>query len=475
MPPKRKPTEPTEPQNALALVRISDDPDERQVGVKRQEQDCRDLATRLGWNIGEVIVENDTSAYKTKVVKDERGRRRRVTLRPEFERALDLLNSGRNDGLIVYNTDRLARTFYDLERLIDIVSTGRAVVTSVTGSLDLSNDDGIAMARMNVTMANKSSADTARRVARAARARAETGAAKTDGFRPYGYDRDMTIVPEEAAVIIEVADRIMLGDPVRSIAADLNARGVKPMYADKWRNPAVKSIVRKPTVAGLRAYTPSNPSDAARHGTTYFEGTWEPILERQTWEILTELLENAGGTRTGSVRYLLSGIATCGACKAKLYVGTGHNGAKHYRCPECHKVTRSLAFVDGIVTEVVEGLLARDEVKAARARQSKRPMRSLVGLSALRERRRQILDSAGLFSPADIADMLKSVDDRIADLEERSAATFGAVTMPRAVEFADLALARQRMVVRALVTVEVLPAGRGRGLDPDGVRITEAY
>ena len=167
MPPKRKPA--TVPTAAVALVRISDDPDGRAVGVGRQEEDCRALAERLGWTIAEVIVENDTSAFSTRRTNDSDGLPVRVTKRPEFRRALKQLHSGRNDGLVVYDIDRLARQPRDLEALIDLAEVRDTPVVAVTGSLDVSNSAGRAMARVLMAMANKSSEDTGRRVARAAR------------------------------------------------------------------------------------------------------------------------------------------------------------------------------------------------------------------------------------------------------------------------------------------------------------------
>ncbi|MDQ3480180.1 MAG: recombinase family protein, partial [Actinomycetota bacterium] len=52
------------PVRAAILVRISDDRAGDAAGVGRQEKDARALAERLGWQVGEVIIENDVSAYK---------------------------------------------------------------------------------------------------------------------------------------------------------------------------------------------------------------------------------------------------------------------------------------------------------------------------------------------------------------------------------------------------------------------------
>lgn len=56
-------------------ARISDDSAGTRLGVKRQIQDCRQLAELRGWEIGGEYVDNDISAYAARVV------------RPEFETA----------------------------------------------------------------------------------------------------------------------------------------------------------------------------------------------------------------------------------------------------------------------------------------------------------------------------------------------------------------------------------------------------
>jgi hypothetical protein len=47
------------------------------------------------------------------------------------------------------------------------------------------------------------------------------------GKRPYAYAKDgVTIVPQERDVLLEMAERIIRGESYRSIALDLNRRGI---------------------------------------------------------------------------------------------------------------------------------------------------------------------------------------------------------------------------------------------------------
>ena len=79
---------------AVLLVRISDDKANDQLGIARQEADCRALARQLGWEVLEVVPENDTSAFKRKRIQLPDGTTALRTVRPGFRRVLDMLSAG---------------------------------------------------------------------------------------------------------------------------------------------------------------------------------------------------------------------------------------------------------------------------------------------------------------------------------------------------------------------------------------------
>ena len=119
----------------ISSDRDKDTADEGQ-GVERQEEDCRALADRLGWNITAVYTDNDLSAYTGKI-------------RPGFEAMLDGIKRGEFDGLITWNTDRLIRRMDDLERLIEACDAADVTIKSVTsGELDVSTANGKMLARI---------------------------------------------------------------------------------------------------------------------------------------------------------------------------------------------------------------------------------------------------------------------------------------------------------------------------------------
>ncbi|MFE2989979.1 recombinase family protein [Streptomyces sp. NPDC059262] len=89
-------------------TRISRDDEGDAMGVARQQQDCERLADLRSWQAVKAYEDNDVSAFKRNVVRDE------------FELMLNDLRAGLIDGIVAYDLDRLARQPRDLERLIEI-------------------------------------------------------------------------------------------------------------------------------------------------------------------------------------------------------------------------------------------------------------------------------------------------------------------------------------------------------------------
>src|ERR1700712_2505050 len=150
--------------NAVAIyARISQDRSGEGQGVGRQMEDCRAEAARRGWMVAEEYVDNDVSAYSGKV-------------RPAFERMGDHVRDGLRDAVIVYNFDRLTRQPIELEHFAaTCLAAGVRTLATVTGDVDLGNDDGMFTARLYAAFAAKESGRRSARVRRKMQANASEG------------------------------------------------------------------------------------------------------------------------------------------------------------------------------------------------------------------------------------------------------------------------------------------------------------
>jgi DNA invertase Pin-like site-specific DNA recombinase len=386
------------PQHAAGYVRISRDPYGQEKGVTRQMEDIKELAARLGWTIIRFYVENDTSAYKKRKITLPDGSTAWRVIRPEFTRMLQDLQGGEIDGIIVYDLDRLARQPRDLEDLIDLVEAYRRPVQGVTGNIDLMTSNGRAMARVLTAMANKSSEDTARRVARARLQEANEG--RTHKTRRFGRTIEGELIPEEAEVLQWAARRLIDGESWTGTAKILAAGEIQPP-GGRWYVQALRYMLLNPTVAGIAVY---NGAMREHNGTgttvesyitsalknpdgSYVMTTLDKILTVEEWETLVTVFragrEGKQFTGVNTKKYLLSGLLRCGKAREDGTVcnhpmnGTRITDPKHagekiviYRCPGpaqggCAGVSRRAALVDKLIEDTLFGYLAKKAPREA--------------------------------------------------------------------------------------------------------------
>jgi Recombinase len=372
----------------------------------------------------------------------------------------------------------------DGEDLLDAVELSGASARSLSGSLTLTDGGTDAerfTARIMAAVANKSSADTVRRVA-AARERL-TGQSYQGGRRPYGYQVDpdteqyhrTLVTDEDEAVVIKAAaaDILDRGISLKAIAADLRARRVLTVIGAEWTASALRDVLSKPAVAGL----------AVCKGELR-EAPWPPVLDRDVWDRLRDLFESRANPGTSNEpRRLLSCYATCGVCGGPVKCsGTGKR--RGYTCIAHGHVRRSAAAVDAYGSAVMVARLSQPDA----ADLLKPPLRPGTDAGKPRAEARKLraksarmgaLFAADVITEAQLTSGTKEIRDRLAKVSAQLVASDAPDPLP---EFRGspawavwdhLSLPRRRAVVRVLCTVAIMPvAGRGTGFDPDAVTVT---
>lgn len=483
--------------NALGLVRLSDlremdlDKDGQGRGLVDQEQRVRDHGAQLGWNVTRVIVENDVasadgkvrgvSAFKRRKVRLPDGRSEWRTFRPGFRESLALLASGAHDGLLALDLDRVVRDPRDLEDLIDLAEQFKIPVESVTGSLRLATDADITMARVMVAMANKSSRDTARRVS-AARERQAMAGQYGGGRRPYGFEDDgRTVRPSEAEIIAESSVRLVQGASLRSIALDLRKRELVTVVGAPWRAEGLREVLLRARNAGRIVYRGEEIGDAP----------WAPIVPLETFRAVQRILTEPGRVINpgAAPKWLGSRLYMCGICtpadlkiRVTCHVRVGSR-VPAYRCGDHAHLVRSVKHTDKFVVGTILARLAREDAADLIA-----PPAPDVDIAALRAERTSIRENLnelaadkalGLIDRGQLLAATARGNARLAEIDSQLQAAIVDSPLRPLIEADDveevwdgLPLSHQRLVVKELVTVRILPSGRkGRGFDPATVEI----
>ena len=451
---------------AGVYARISEDRDGEGLGVERQVLDCLDLCQRLGWTVHEQYRDNDTSAYGRKP-------------REHYERMLADARSGKVNAIVCWSVDRLTRHPRELEEIIDLHATYRVQLATVGGQIDLGDPDGRMNARIIGVIARGEVEKMSRRIKRKNLERATKGL--PHGEEAYGWtrtDQGDVLDPAEAAVVREIAERLLSGDSVKAITNSLNERGIPPPYDAarrramvegrgqrfdprnvQWSRVTVRHIVLRERNAGLRRYRDQ----------IIGKGDWEPIFGEDTYKRLRVLLTDpARKVTTGSAyRYLLTGIARCGKpeCGAPVRVNIGHQHKRRsYVCSRCHGISRDQEKVDQLITKEIVAFLATPGAAAIF-----QPVAD-PELEAEVEKLRAKLDEAADQFAADEIDgeQLRRITDRLRPRLREVEAKL----QPVVVDLEDLAtpdiaerwdgipLERRRAVVDYLLEIRLLPRGK---------------
>jgi DNA invertase Pin-like site-specific DNA recombinase len=427
-----------------------------------QERQCRELCQRRGWNVAEVFTDPSKSAW------------RRDRKRPGWEAMLSAVETGTVNAIVTYWGDRLVRQPRDLEDLLDLREGRSITLASISGQYDFDNDDHRMMMRWEVARAcNESDTLSRRKRNQYARMRRE-GRTRPGGRggRPFGFERDgVTHVPAEAGALRGAAEAILRGHSIGSVAAGIRAQGLASTAGKPMSQHTLRRLLLSPRVAGLM---PGAESKAA----------WEPVIDRETQEMLRVVLgANKASPRAGrGALYLLSGIALCGVCGHVLYAGHsgGRPGASSYECPPsgCRKITRSMALLDAYVTGTVVAALNDPAYIAAAVPADEGAAAEIL---AIEQRRAEAEDTIRHLAArpganlALLASSLDSFDTRLAELRGRMegagrARLLGAHAGTTREGFGGLPLEVRRSLVAACFTVRVNRASRrGPGLRTEDI------
>lgn len=503
---------------AVIYLRLSDlrEEDLDEFGLEKtldmREQELRELAEDLGWSVVGVLKENDVggpeqrgvSAFKTKWITLPDGRQERRTYRPAFRELLAMLWDGRANGILTEALDRLVRDHRDGEDLLDAVVRMKVSARSLSETLTLTRggtDKEVSDFRAEVAAAHKESV-TKRFRAKKGRKRKQRKGEHPGGTRPFGFDNDGTTHrPVEVEALRYAARAVLQVDALtgkrtalRQVARDLDAQGVRAAKGGPMTARALREYLLRARNVGLCEWQGE-----------YTKAAWEPILDRDTWEAVVGVLTESSRTTTPgtAAKYLGSGVFLCGVCAtlpadqrgvvrchAQSHISKRTGEKVSYNRYVCHRngsdtghLALRVDLTDALVLETVVEVLAHPDITAAL--QPTVPDVDVDGLRAEAARiRASMADLAKdmmaghitrdqmLAGTATGSEMLAEVEKvlRTANVRPSAAATLADQPDVRAA-WEGLTLVQRKGILAELMTITLLPVGRGKRWRPGAVVI----
>lgn len=422
----------TEPIRKVAIyLRISRDADES-TSIERQQEQCEAFVRSRPTAAADLDVDTYT----------DRGRSgfRADVEREEFDRMMSRIRD--YDAVCVYRIDRLSRR--GVKHVFDVVEKMREVgcrLLSTTEGVDTFGQTGELVLAVLASLAKMESERLSERSRAGQRSLRKLGR-WTGGKTPFGYQTEeladggtiLRVDPEEAALIREVADRLLAGEGLTAIVRELNERGVPSSgRTETWSYQAMKYLLTNPTTAGY----------VQDDGDIYFDDDGEPVrlvqdepvLDPAKWRRVCEVFERRKGTRpTRKGKALLAeGLVRCGECGDTMVAFRG-GGRGYYRCKRKYRdgedacpgnavrMDAAEAFVEGAVREVLPEVLERGaEAQAEREEVEGDPIgEELARIAALRDHLNDRMDELLLdeYRDADDPDVQRT-EQRLDRLAER--------------------------------------------------------
>jgi site-specific DNA recombinase len=341
-------TKTEEPKRAGIYLRISDDREGKEAGVDRQRPDCTNRVKSLGWTLTEEYLDNDRSASNFEKP------------RPAFERMLDDIASGKIDAVVAYTETRLARNPEDGGRFVRVMQKAHALVNLVgMGPVNLDDPSGEFVFTILIATATNYSRSISKLQKRKQKELREAGKYGGGGPRRFGYGEDrITVVPKEAAIIREAADRILGGEAARAVVKDLQARGIKGTWGQPFSHTTLMQVLRSHRIIGIRSHKGEPVLDPDGE---WLKAEWDPILTADVWQRLRDMHDGRkrGPQSSAKNTYPLAGLVFCSGCGARLTGETPvtwkDKRTRSYNCPAYHVSIRA----DALEAEVEFWMQAR--------------------------------------------------------------------------------------------------------------------
>lgn len=306
---------PDVPLRAVAYVRVSKERDDM-VSPELQVQAITDHCARRGYVLVETLTDLDLTG--------------RFWRRRQVERAVQMIEGGEADALVVWKISRVARNRLDWNVAVDRVESVGGVLESATEPLDSATSTGRFTRGMLAEMAAFESERIGEQWKEAQARRLRLGLPHTPTARfGYRYDRATGYAPDPdtAPVLVEMYRSYVAGTGTMPLVRSLNARLVPTLGGGPWTISTLLRVLDAGFGAGL-----------LRVRGQHVRGAHEPVIDDRTWQAYRDrrVAQRLLPARVRNPRHVLTGMLRCGECGGAMsaYSKPARDGAPQilFRC-----------------------------------------------------------------------------------------------------------------------------------------------
>ena len=329
---------------------------QRDESIEQQVKECRAHAESLGISIVAVYDDHAVSG--------------KTDSRPQFQKMMRDAQRSSWKYVIAWKSNRMGRNM--LQAMVNEARLNDLGIKCLYVEEDFDDTAAGRFALRNMMNVNQFySENMAEDIRRGLRDNAEK--CKVVGAIPYGYKRgedgQLSVDPDRAAIVSEIFERITNGESYLSVAADMNARGLRTSRGGEWNRSSFHRMMSNRRYTGVYIYDDIEiPNGIPR------------IISDEMFEKAQGVINirkhqkgRASGSRGNPFEYLLTGKLYCGHCKSFMtgLSGTGKSGGKfyYYTCSKrrrdnsCDKENVPRDLIENAVANAVsDNILSDDKV-----------------------------------------------------------------------------------------------------------------
>lgn len=332
--------------------------------------------------------------------------------RPLLMEAIERIEAGISDGLVVARLSRFGRSLVDGMRLVERIQAAGATLVSVREGFDLGTSTGRLVAKVLFSVAEWELDTRREHWDDARRKRVERGC-HICTVPPIGYLKSasgrLVIDPVAGPVIAELFQRRLAGALLVDLVDFLDDSPAVTHDGGAFYTPLVSRIISNPVYKG-----------SAYSGSYFKVHAHEALVDPDTWQLCQATIRRPRRTR---VEALLAGAIRCAGCGRAMSAvrGSGkHLPSNHYRCSAAKGSCPSPARAScEEIDPLVEDLLFRARSGGRRGQPSKRSEEAETAVALAEADLEAYRDNVGLARTLGAERFERGVDTRVHLLERR--------------------------------------------------------
>ena len=341
--------------------------------IDAQLETLQDYSRKNGRVVVEEYVDRGISGKSTK------GRH-------QLQRLMTDAEAGKFSEVLVWKINRMARNTIDLLRIVETLGKFNVSFRSFSENFETETPMGRFALQMMAAVGELERNTIVDNVKMGMKQAARMG--NWNGGQVLGYkssekkigqktEGQLTIVPEEAALVLKIFELYSVGHGLRSIANRINREGHRTKKGNSFSTDSVKAIITNPLYIGKIRYNKyENWSERRRKGLSkepiLVGGHHEPIVSESLWNRVCALQKQKAkkNPRTFDGQFILTGLMRCPECGATMVASRTKDKLKdgtaivrrYYSCGAFRSKGSSVCHANSIKADYAESYVL-DRIK----------------------------------------------------------------------------------------------------------------